>query len=119
MTGDVQAFLPARVLSLNPRARVVTVALKPVGRGRSYAGAYSGAGGELAPVTDAHTSRQVGRVVKVDPTASGAELDMVVGDDDTWLALADGRAKVDALVAFSGSAAGDPVGGRPLRVEIV
>jgi hypothetical protein len=118
VTGEVGAYLPARVLRLDPRARVVTVALKPVGRGRSYAGAYAGGVGQLAPVTDLGTKRRVGRVVKVSPTATGAELDLVVGDDAAWLALAVGTARVDVQVSFAGSRGGDPVGGRPVRVEI-
>jgi hypothetical protein len=117
--GEVQAFLAGRVVRLSPSRRVATVALSPVGRGRSFAGQYVGATGQLAPVTDLRTSRQLGRVVKVDPVAGGgAELSMVVGDDDTWLALAAGTARVDVLAAFTGSSAGDPVDGRPVRVEV-
>jgi hypothetical protein len=117
--GEVRAYLAARVLRLHPTRRVATVTLKPVGRGRSYAGAYVGAAEQLAPVTDLRTSRQVGRLVKVDPTAAGgAELDLVVGDDSTWHSLAAGTASIDALVAFTGSSGGDPVDGRPLRIEI-
>jgi hypothetical protein len=120
--GDVGAYLAARVLRLNPSRRVATVTLRRVGRGQSYAGAYSGASGELAPVTDLRIdpriSRQLGRVVKVNPTATGAELDLVIGDDDTWQSLAAGTARISALVAFSGSSSGDPVDGRPVRVEI-
>jgi hypothetical protein len=118
VTGEVGAYLAARVLRLNPARRIATVTLKRVGRGTSYAGAYSGATGQLAPVADLRTSRQVGRLVKVDPTATGAELDLVIGDDATWLSLADGTARVDALVAFTGSSGGEPVDGRPLRIEI-
>jgi hypothetical protein len=116
--GEVGAYLAARVLRLNPTRRVATVTLKPVGRGRSYAGAYVGATSQLAPVTDARTSRQVGRLVKVNPTATGAELDLIIGDDSVWHSLAAGTASIDALVAFTGSSGGDPVGGRPLRIEI-
>jgi hypothetical protein len=115
--GEVRAYLAARVLRLNPTRRVATVTLKPVGRGRSYAGAYVGATEQLAPVTDCWTSRQIGRLVKVDPTATGAELDLIIGDDDTWHSLAAGTARIDALVAFTGSG-GEPVDGRPLRIEI-
>jgi hypothetical protein len=116
--GEVKAFLVARVRRLDPTRRVATVALKPVGRGRCYAGAYVSATEELAPVTDLRTSRQVGRVVRVDPTAAGgADLDLIVGDDDTWHSLADG-ARVDVQVAFTAGSGGDPVGGRPVRVEI-
>jgi hypothetical protein len=116
--GEVQAFLSARLLRLNPMRRVATVALKRVGRGRSYSGAYSGATEQLAPVTDLRTSRQIGRLVKVNPTATGAELDLIVGDEDAWHSLAAGTARIDALVAFTGSSGGDPVNGRPLRIEI-
>ena len=116
--GEVQAYMAARVLRLHPTRRVATVTLEPVGRGRSYAGAYVGATGQLAPVADLRTSRQVGRLVKVNPTADGAELDLVIGDDDTWQSLASGTARIDALFAFAGSSGGDPVGGRPLRIEI-
>jgi hypothetical protein len=115
--GEVKAYLAARVLRLNPTRRVATVTLKPVGRGRSYAGAYVGATEQLAPVTD-RRRRHIGRLVKVDPTATGAELDLIIGDDSTWLALAAGTARIDALVAFTGSIGGDPVDGRPLRIEI-
>jgi hypothetical protein len=116
--GEVQAFLAGRVVRMSPSRRIATVTLKPVGRGRSYAGAYVGATEQLAPVTALGTWRQVGRLVKVNPTATGAELDLIIGDDDTWLALAAGTAKVDTLVAFAASSAGDPVDGRPVRVEI-
>ena len=116
--GKAGAYLSARVLRLNPARRIATVTLKPVGRGQSYAGAYVGATEQLAPVTDLQTSRQVGRLVKVDPTATGAELDLVVGYDDAWQALAAGTARIDVLVAFEGSSGGEPVGGRPLRIEI-
>jgi hypothetical protein len=116
--GEVQAYLAARVLRLHPTRRVATVALKPVGRGRSYAGAYVGATGQLAPVADPRTSRQIGRLVKVNPTATGAELDLIIGDDSAWHSLAAGTASIDALVAFTGSSGGDPVDGRPLRIEI-
>jgi hypothetical protein len=116
--GEVGAYLAARVLRLNPTRRVATVALKPVGRAQSYAGAYVGATSQLAPVADLRTSRQVGRLVKVNPTATGAELDLIIGDDSTWLSLAAGTARIDALVAFTGSSGGDPVDGRPLRIEI-
>jgi hypothetical protein len=116
--GEVGAFLSARVVRLSPSARTVTVALRRVGRGQSYRGAYAGGTGQLAPVTDLRTSRQIGRVVKVDPTPTGAELDLVVGNDDAWNALAAGTAKVNALVAFEGSIGGEPVHGRPLRVEV-
>jgi hypothetical protein len=117
--GEARAYLAARVLRLDPARRVATVALKPVGRGRSYAGAYVGAGGEqLAPVTALGSSRQIGRLVKVNPTATGAECDLIVGDDDVWQALAAGTARVDALFAFAGSSSGDPVNGRPVRIEV-
>jgi hypothetical protein len=119
--GEVRARLAARVLRLNPARRIVTVALKPVGRGQSYAGAYVAATEQLAPVADFSSlrpGRQLGRLVKVDPTESGAELDLIIGDDDAWGALAAGTARVHALVAFTGSSGGDPVHGRPLRIEI-
>ena len=119
MRGEVGAFLSARVLRLHPSRRVATVALRPVGRGQSYAGAYVAPTEQLAPVVDLRTSRQLGRVVKVDPVGSGAELDLVVGDDDAWAALAAGTARVDVQVAFTSSIGGEPVGGRPLRVVIV
>ena len=112
------AFLPGRVLRLHPATRRATVTLKPVGRGQSYRGAYVPASEELAPVSDSWSKHQIGRLVAVRPTATGAELDLIIGDDDTWLSLAAGTAKVDALVSFEGSAGGDPVGGRPVRVEI-
>lgn len=112
------AFLPGRVVRLHPATRRATVALKPVGRGQSYAGAFAPAAGRLALVTGLGTSRQLGRLVTVRPTAGGAELDLIVGDDDAWAALAVGAARVDVQVAFEGSRGGDPVGGRPVRVEI-
>jgi hypothetical protein len=119
VTGEVQAYLPARVLALDPRRRVATVSLRAVGRGRSYAGAFVGAAEQLAPVTGLGNSHRIGRVVKVDPTPSGgAQVSMVVADPDAWQSLAAGTARVDALVAFTGSRGGDPVGGRPLRIEI-
>ena len=118
MTGEVQAHLAARVLRLNPTRRVATVTLERVGRAQSYVGAFVGAAGQLAPVADCWTSRQVGRLVKVNPTATGAELDLIIGDDSAWHSLAAGTASIDALVAFTGSSGGDPVDGRPLRIEI-
>jgi hypothetical protein len=119
VTGDVQAYLPARVVALHPRTRTVTAALRPVGRGQSYRGQFVGAAEELAPVIGVGTSHRLGRVVKVNPTpGGGAEVSMVVADDDAWGALAAGSAKIDALVAFVGSRGGDPVDGRPLRIEI-
>lgn len=58
-------------------------------------------------------------MVKVDPVAGGgAEVGMVVGDDDTWHALAAGTARIDVRCAFAASTTGDPVDGRPLRIEI-
>jgi hypothetical protein len=119
--GEVQARLPARVLRLNPGRRVATVALRSVGRGPSFAGAYEGGTGQLAPVADGDPfsrGRQLGRLVKVDPVAGGAELDLVIGDDDTWQSLAAGTARIEAVVAFAGSIGGDPVDGRPLRIEV-
>jgi hypothetical protein len=118
VTGEARAYLAARVARLDPARRVATVTLKPVGRGRSYRGAYVGATEQLAPVTGLGSSRQVGRVVRVNPTATGAELDLIIGDDETWQSLAAGTVRVDALFAFAGSSGGDPVDGRPLRVEV-
>jgi hypothetical protein len=121
--GEVQVRLRGQVLRLSPARRVATVALKGVGGGRSYAGAYAGGTGELAPVADGSPvrpgmGRYLGRLVKVDPTERGAELDLVIKDDEAWQALAAGSARVEALVAFEGSSGGDPVGGRPVRIEI-
>jgi hypothetical protein len=119
VTGEVQAFMTARVKTLHPGRRVATVELRSVGRGRSYAGAYVAPSEQLAPVADLRTRRQVGRVVKVDPTpGGGAELSLVVADDSAWNSLAAGSARVDVQVAFTDSIGGDPIGGRPLRVEI-
>lgn len=118
MTGEAEAYLAARVLRLDPGSRRATVRLKPVGRGRSYRGAYVPATEQLAPVTAPGAWRLLGRLVKVNPTATGAELDLIIGDDDTWQSLAAGTARIDALVAFTGSRGGDPVGGRPVRIEI-
>jgi hypothetical protein len=121
VTGDVQAFLTARVLRLHPGRRVATVKLRSVGRGRSYASAYSGAAPseQLCAVVDPFTSRRLGRVVKVDPVAGGgAELSLIIGDDRAWQALAAGSAKVDVLVSFEGASGADPYGGRPVRVEV-
>jgi hypothetical protein len=116
--GEVQAIMAGRVLRLHPGRRVVTVALKGVGSRRSYSGAYVSPAEQLAPVTDPWTKRQIGRVVKVDPVAGGgAEVSMVV-NDDAWHSLAAGTAKVDALVAFTSNLGGDPVDGRPVRIEI-
>jgi hypothetical protein len=120
--GEVRARLPARVLRLTPSRRLVTVAVKGVGSRRAYAGAYAGASGELAPVADGapfSRGRRLGRLVKVDPTAAGAKMDLVVADDSTWEALAAGAARVEAVVAFTDSIGGDPYGGRPVRIEII
>jgi hypothetical protein len=121
--GEVQARLAARVLRLNPGRRVATVALRSVGRGPSFAGAYAGRTGELALVADGSSirpglGRHLGRLVKVDPTGAGAELDLVIKDDEAWQALAAGTARIEALVAFEGSSRGDPVNGRVQRIEI-
>jgi hypothetical protein len=122
VTGEVQVRLAARVLRLNPGRRVATVALKGVGGGSSsYAGQYVAPTEQLAPVADGapfSRGRRLGRLVKVDPTATGAELDLVVGDDSAWQSLAAGTARVEAVVAFTDSSGGDPVGGRPVRIEI-
>jgi hypothetical protein len=121
VTGEAQARLPARVLRLSPGRRLATVTLKGVGGGQSFAGAYAGRTGQLAPVADGapfSRGRQLGRLVKVNPTATGAELDLIIGDDDTWQSLAAGTARVDAVVAFTSSSSGEPTGGRPLRVEV-
>jgi hypothetical protein len=119
VTGEVEALMAARVLRLHPGRRVATVSLRSVGPGRSYSGAYSGRTGEVAPVLGRYPWRSLGRVIKVDPTTTGgAELDLIIGDDDTWQSLAAGTAKVEALVAFEANSDGDPVGGRPVRVEI-
>jgi hypothetical protein len=118
MDGEVGAWLGARVLRLHPGRRVVTVALKGVGGHRCYRGQYVAPSEQIAPVADARTKRRVGGVVKVDPVAGGgAELSLVVGDDDAWLALAAGTAKVSVLAAFTGSSGG-PVDGHPVRVEV-
>jgi hypothetical protein len=119
--GEVQARLAARVLRLNVPRRIATVSLRSVGRGQSFAGAYSGASGQLASVADGSPfgrGRRLGRLVKVSPTATGAELDLIIGDDSTWEALAAGTARIEAVVAFE-APNGDPVGGRPLRLEII
>jgi hypothetical protein len=121
VTGEVRARLPARVLRLNPARRVATVALRSVGRAGSFAGAYVSPAEQLAPVSDGspfRRGRRLGRLVKVDPTASGAELDLVVTDAETWEALAAGRCRVEAVVAFADAIGGDPVGGRPVHIEI-
>jgi hypothetical protein len=118
VTGEVQAFLAGRVVRLSPSRRVATVTVKGVGGRRPYSGGYSGASGQLAPVTGLGTSLPIGRVVRVDPTEGGCELDLIVGDDSAWHALAAGTAKVDALFAFESSSSGDPIGGRPVRVEV-
>jgi hypothetical protein len=120
VTGEVRAILAGRVKALHPSRRLVTVALRPVGRGRSFSSAYSGAapGQQLAPVVDLRTRRHVGRVTRIDPVAGGAELSLIVGDDEAWQALTASHAKVDVQCAFESSSSGDPVNGRPVRVKI-
>jgi hypothetical protein len=122
VTGEVQLRLPAQVLWLHPTRRVAVVGLKSVGPGPSYAGQYAGGAGMIAPVVDGDPfsrGRRLGRGFKVDPVAGGgAELSMVVGDDEKWQRLAAGAARVEAVVAFASSLAGDPVDGRPVRIEI-
>jgi hypothetical protein len=115
----VEAFVAGRVLRLHPGRRVATVTVKGVGGRRSYSGAYVAPSEEIAPVVDHWRKRPLGRVVKVDPVAGGgAELSLIVRDNEAWHRLADGSARIDVLVAFESSSSGDPVDGRPVRVEV-
>ena len=77
MTG-VGVQLSGRVLRLDLRRRVATVALPSVGQGRSFSADYANPGEGLASVVEwlhgTPGSRSVGTVVAVRPQESGAEV---------------------------------------------
>ena len=78
--GVLEVNLPGRVLRLNPRRRVATVAVPSVGRGRSYRADFAAPGEGLASVVEhLHgnpSQRTIGTVIAVRPTGSGAEVDV-------------------------------------------
>ena len=121
--GVLGVKLPGRVLRLNPRSRVATVGVRPVGRGRSFRAAYAAPGEALARAVEySHghgaAGRTVGAVVAVRPAGSGAEVDVHLTGDMAWQRLADRDASVDISCAFTHTVGPDPFGGRVERIDI-
>ena len=122
MTGEVGAQLSGRVLRLDPRRRVATVALPLGGRGRSFSADYADPGEGLARVVElchgSPGSRTVGTVVAVRPRGSGAEVDLRITGDTAWQWLGSGGAAVGVQCAFAYSDGPNPRGGRVERVDL-
>ena len=121
MTG-VGAQLPGRVLRLDLRRRVATVALPSVGQGRSFSTDYADPGEGLASVVEwchgSPGSRSVGTVVAVRPRESGAEVDLRITGDTAWERLGSGDARVGVQCAFAYADGPNPRGGRVERVDV-
>jgi hypothetical protein len=119
----VGAQLPGRVLRLDLRRRVATVALPSVGQGRSFTADYANPNEGLASVVEwchgTPGSRSVGTVVAVRPRESGTEVDLrITGGDTAWQRIASGDARVGMQCAFAYTDGPDPRGGRVERVDI-
>ena len=121
MTG-VGVQLSGRVLRLDLRRRVATVALPSVGQGRSFTADYANPNEGLASVVEwchgSPGSRSVGTVVAVRPRESGAEVDLRITGDTAWERLGSGDARVGVQCAFAYTDGPDPRGGRVERVDI-
>ena len=121
MTG-VGVQLSGRVLRLDLRRRVATVALPRIGKGRSFTADYADPGEGLARVVEwCHGNsapRPVGSVVAVRPGESGAEVDLAITGDTAWEQLGSGHARVGVQCAFPYVDGPDPRGGRVERVDI-
>jgi hypothetical protein len=103
--AGLQVQLHGRVLRLDPRTRLATVAVPAVGEGRSYRADYAAPG-------------EAGTVVAVRPAGSGAEVDVHVTGDMAWRRLADRGGRVDVHCSFAYTAGPDPRGGSVTRVDI-
>jgi hypothetical protein len=121
VTG-VGVQLSGRVLRLDLRRRVATVALPSVGQGRTFAADYADPGGGLASVVEwchgSPGSRSVGTVVAVRPRESGAEVDLRITGDTAWERLGSGDARVGVQCAFAYADGPNPRGGRVERVDV-
>jgi hypothetical protein len=120
---EVGVQLSGRVLRLDLRRRVATVALPSVGQGRTFAADYADEGGGLARVVEwlhgTPGARSVGAVVAVRPGESGTEVDLcITGGDTAWQRIASGDARVGVQCAFAYTDGPDPRGGRVERVDI-
>ena len=119
---EVGAQLSGRVLRLDLRRRVATVALPSVGQGRSFSADYANPGEGLARVVEwchgSPGSRSVGTVVAVRPRESGAEVDLRITGDTAWQRLGSGDARVGVQCAFAYADGPNPRGGRVERVDV-
>jgi hypothetical protein len=119
---EVGARLSGRVLRLDLRRRVATVALPSVGQGRSFSADYADPGEGLARVVEwCHGNsapRSVGTVVAVRPGESGAEVDLRITGDTAWEQLGSGHARVGVQCAFAYTDGPNPRGGRVERVDL-
>jgi hypothetical protein len=119
---EVGVQLSGRVLRLDLRRRVATVALPAIGQGRTFSADYANPGEGLASVMEwCHGSpgtRSVGTVVAVRPRDSGAEVDLSITPDSVWQWLAGGDARVGVQCAFPYADGPDPRGGRVERVDL-
>jgi hypothetical protein len=120
---EVGVKLSGRVLRLDPRRRVATVTLPPVGRGRTFGADYANPGEGLASVVEWYhgsrlSPRSVGTVVAVRPRESGTEVDLRITGDAAWQQLGSGDARVEVRCAFSYSDGPNPRGGRVERVDL-
>ena len=120
--GDLQLRLRGRVLRLDPRRRVATIALPRVGQGQSFRLDIALPGEALATVAELgynfRDGRTVGAVRAVRPRDNGAEVDVHLTGDSAWQRLAERSVHVDVGCSFAGSIGPNPTGGRVDRVEI-
>jgi hypothetical protein len=119
---EVGAQLSGRVLRLDVRRRVATVALPSVGRGRSFSVDYADPGEGPLVMEWLHGTpgtRSVGSVVAVRPGDAGTEVDLAItGGDAAWQRVAAGDARVSLQCRFAYADGPDPRGGRVERVDI-
>jgi hypothetical protein len=118
----LQMNLRARVLRLDPRRRVATVAEQGVSPRRAFRADFASPGEQLArAVIYGHGSSYgatTGGVVAVRPTdRGGAEVDVAVTTDMAWSYLAGRKARVEARCSFAGTVGPDPYGGQVQQVE--
>jgi hypothetical protein len=122
VTGEVGAQLSGRVLRLDLRRRVATVALPSVGQGRSFSADYAHPGEGLATVVEwchgSPGSRSVGTVVAVRPRESGPEVDLRITGDTAWERRRSGHARVGVQCAFAYVDGPNPRGGRVERFDL-
>jgi hypothetical protein len=121
--SSIQATVPGKVVKLDPRRRVATIALPPLGGGRrTYRAAVA-----LPGEPELATARQIGHgtshrrtaggVMAVRPRDTGAEVDLVVSDDASWQRLGERGVHVHAECLFDAAGA-DPIRGRVVSLEI-